>query len=58
MSDIKKYPRTVHVRGSRFQHGDHDLEAVPWEELAGKHLIIEEKMDDQAEIKINVVLGM
>jgi len=40
-----KYPRTQHVRGSRFQHGDHDLEAVPWEELAGKHLVVEEKMD-------------
>lgn len=42
---MHKYPRTQHVRGSRFQHGDHDLEAVPWEELAGKHLVIEEKMD-------------
>ena len=40
-----KYPRTKHVKGSRFQHGDHDLEAVPWEELQGKNLIIEEKMD-------------
>ena len=43
--DIIKYPRTRHVRGSRFQHGDHDMEAVPWEELAGKHLVVEEKMD-------------
>ena len=40
-----KYPRTQHIRGSRFQNGDHDLEAVPWEELKGKHLVIEEKMD-------------
>lgn len=40
-----KYPRTQHIRGSRFQHGDHDLEAVPWEELAGKRLVIEEKID-------------
>jgi len=40
-----KYVRTPHIRGSRFQHGDHDLEAVPWEDLAGKHLVIEEKMD-------------
>jgi len=40
-----KFPRTRHVRGSRFQHGDHDMEDVPWEELTGKHLIIEEKMD-------------
>lgn len=40
-----KYPRTRHIRGSRFQHGDHDMEAVPWEELAGKRLVIEEKID-------------
>jgi|SRR5579863_3344286 len=42
---MHKYPRTQHIRGSRFQHGDHDLEAVPWEELVGKRLVIEEKMD-------------
>lgn len=40
-----KYPRTSHVRGSRFQHGDHDMEAVPFEGLAGKHLVVEEKVD-------------
>ena len=40
-----KYPRTRHVQGSRFQHDDHDLEAVPVTELVGKHLIIEEKID-------------
>ncbi len=40
-----KYPRTLHIQGSRFQHGDHDLEAVPWEDLAGKRLVVEEKMD-------------
>ena len=40
-----KYPRTKHVRGSRLQHGDHDLEDAPWSELAGKHLVVEEKVD-------------
>lgn len=40
-----KYPRTRHVRGSRFQHGDHDMEAADWSELAGKHLVVEEKVD-------------
>lgn len=45
MRDICKYPRTTHVQGSRFQHGDGDLEAVPWEELRGKHLVVEEKID-------------
>lgn len=42
---MHKFPRTSHIRGSRFQYGDHDLEAIPWEELAGKHLIVEEKLD-------------
>ena len=40
-----KYPRTRHIKGSRFQNGDHDLEAVPVTELIGKPLIVEEKMD-------------
>jgi len=45
MNDIRKYPRTRHVRGSRFQHGDDDLEAVPWDDLKGKYLVVEEKVD-------------
>lgn len=45
MISFHKYVRTPHIRGSRLQHGDHDLEAVPWEELVGKHLVIEEKLD-------------
>lgn len=40
-----KYPRTQHIQGSRLQNGDHDLEAVSWDELKGKNLVIEEKMD-------------
>lgn len=40
-----KYVRTRHVRGSRFQNGDHDLEAVPFSDLIGKNLVIEEKLD-------------
>jgi len=43
--DIVKYPRTRHVEGSRLQAGDHDLEAVPFAELRGKHLVVEEKLD-------------
>jgi len=42
---LRKYVRTPHVRGSKFQSGDHDMEAVPWDELAGKHLVVEEKLD-------------
>lgn len=40
-----KYPRTRHLEGSKFQNGDHDLESVPFSEIRGKHLIIEEKLD-------------
>jgi RNA ligase len=42
---LVKYPRTRHIEGSRLQPGDHDLEAVPLAELAGRRLIIEEKLD-------------
>jgi len=42
---IMKYPRTAHVQGSKFQHGDSDMDAIPFSELEEKHLIIEEKID-------------
>lgn len=42
---LVKYPRTRHVEGSRLQPGDHDLEAVPLAALAGRSLVIEEKLD-------------
>lgn len=42
---IKKYPRTKHIESSRLQHGDHDLDQIPFSELKGKHLVIEEKID-------------
>ena len=45
MGNLHKYVRTPHIRGSRFQNGDHDLEAVPFEDLVDKHLVIEEKID-------------
>ncbi len=40
-----KYPRTHHLIGSRLQHGDHDLAAVPFAQIRGLHLVVEEKMD-------------
>ena len=40
-----KYPRTPHVEGSRLQPGDEDLNQVPFEAIAGRHLVIEEKID-------------
>lgn len=45
MDQIRKFPRTPHIEGSRLQPGDEDLDAVPFDELAGRHLVIEEKLD-------------
>src|SRR5205809_552829 len=45
MQGIRKYPRTRHLVGSRLQPGDEDLDAIPMSELAGGHVVIEEKMD-------------
>ncbi|MBX3200123.1 MAG: RNA ligase family protein [Labilithrix sp.] len=42
---ILKYPRTRHVEGSRLQPGDQDLDAVPWRDVGGRHLVVEEKID-------------
>lgn len=42
---LRKYPRTRHIRGSRLQPGDHDLSATPFERLAGRYLVVEEKLD-------------
>ncbi len=43
-NDLHKYPRTRHVEGSGLQTGD-DLAIAPWQELDGRHLVVEEKMD-------------
>lgn len=43
--EIYKYPRTPHLEGSRLQPGDEDLSQVSFSEIAGKHLVIEEKLD-------------
>ena len=45
MEQIIKYPRTFHIEGSKEQPGDSDLDVVPFEELKGAYLVIEEKMD-------------
>src|SRR5689334_2849436 len=42
---LKKYPRTRHLETSRFQHGDHDLEAVAFREIKDQFVVIEEKVD-------------
>ncbi|HKB03884.1 MAG TPA: RNA ligase family protein [Gemmataceae bacterium] len=43
--NIHKYPRTFHLQGSRLQPGDEDLEAVPWSDVIGRYVVVEEKMD-------------
>lgn len=42
---IVKYPRTQHLEGSRLGEGDEDLSQVPFSEILGRHIIIEEKID-------------
>jgi len=45
LQPMKKYPRTRHLETSRFQHGDHDLEAVAFKAVRGQFMVVEEKMD-------------
>ena len=42
---LRKYPRTHHLTGSAFQTGDGDLASVPLRALAGRRVVIEEKID-------------
>ena len=42
---IIKYPRTHHLQGSRLQAGDEDLSQVPFSEILGKYIVVEEKID-------------
>lgn len=45
MRAIRKYPRTRHLQGSRLQMGDEDLDAVPFSDIAGLKVVVEEKID-------------
>lgn len=42
---IIKYPRTPHLEGSRLQRGDEDSNHLPYSALAGRHIVVEEKLD-------------
>ena len=42
---IVKYPRTPHLQGSRLQPGDEDLKQVRFSEIAGRYMVLEEKID-------------
>ncbi|MCC8103571.1 MAG: RNA ligase family protein [Clostridiales bacterium] len=43
--EIRKYPRTPHLEGSHLQPGDEDLAQIPFADIKGKHLVVEEKID-------------
>jgi hypothetical protein len=45
VADLIKYPRTPHLLGSGLQAGDDAATQIPLAALAGKHLVIEEKLD-------------
>jgi len=45
MERLYKYPRTRHIAGSKLQKGDEDLEAAAFSEVAGKFVVVEEKID-------------
>ena len=42
--ELAKYPRTPHLQGSRYQPGDNG-DPVPYAELLGKTIVVEEKLD-------------
>lgn len=42
---IRKYPRTPHLEGSKLGVGDEDLSQIPFTEVFGKNIVIEEKID-------------
>ncbi|MGA4634717.1 RNA ligase family protein [Pseudomonas solani] len=43
--ELFKYPRTPHLESSRLQVGDSDADQLAYRELAGCHLVVEEKLD-------------
>lgn len=42
---LLRYPRTLHLQGSRLQPGDSADDQMPLSALAGRHVVIEEKLD-------------
>jgi hypothetical protein len=45
MHRLYKYPRTPHLTGSRLQPGDEELQVVSLDHLAGRRIVVEEKLD-------------
>ena len=42
---LLKYPRTPHLEGSKLQPGDEDISQIPFSDLKGKRIVVEEKCD-------------
>ena len=42
---LYKYPRTYHLEGSNQQPGDEDLDRIPFAQIQGRHVVVEEKLD-------------
>ena len=45
MAELRKYPRTPHLEGSRPQPGDDDMQTGSFSSLVGRHIVVEEKVD-------------
>ena len=45
MTSIRKYPRTRHLLDSRRQPGEEDSIPAGFAEIAGRHIVVEEKVD-------------
>lgn len=45
MEKIFKYPRTLHLTGSKIQKGDENLNTIDFSQIKNKHIVIEEKVD-------------
>ncbi|MFY3978972.1 RNA ligase family protein [Achromobacter xylosoxidans] len=43
--ELFRYPRTPHLEGSRLQEGGHGHDHVPYRDLRGLRLVVEEKLD-------------
>ena len=45
MSTLRKYPRTPHILDSALQVGDEVLARAEFDAIAGRHIVVEEKLD-------------
>jgi hypothetical protein len=45
MTRIRKYPRTQHILDSELQPGDEEANRAGFDAIAGRHLVVEEKVD-------------